>query len=53
MVVLVYIDDIVLAGNDAATCQQFKVYLCKCFNIKDLGPLKHFLRIKIAHGLEG
>jgi len=42
MALLVYVDDIVLTGNDRELCTQFKAYLNSCFCIKDLGPLKYF-----------
>jgi len=37
---LVYVDNIVLAGNNTHACEEFKNYLHACFSIKDLGPLK-------------
>ena len=40
---LIYLDDIILVGNDSAACKDFKGYLNSCFRIKDLGPLKCFL----------
>jgi len=43
MVLLVYVDDIVLIGNDSKLSADFKAYVDKCFHIKDLGPLKYFL----------
>ena len=46
MALLVYVDDLVLMGNDVETYSKFKVYLNNCFHIKDLGPLKYFLRIQ-------
>jgi len=49
MALLVYVDDIVLAGNDTHACRAFKNYLNTCFSIKDLGPLKYFLGIEVAH----
>ena len=53
MALLVYVDDVVLAGNNAQACIAFKTYLNACFSIKDFGPLKYFLGIKIAHGPQG
>ena len=50
MALLVYVDDIVLASNDFGASKEFKAYLHKCFSIKDLGPLKYFLRIEVPHG---
>ena len=50
---MVYFDDIVLAGNDAHACDEFKNYLHAYFSIKDLGPLKYFLGIEVARNLQG
>ena len=52
MALLVYVDDLVLTGHDCDTCSTFKAYLCRCFNIKDLGPLKYFLGIEVARNSE-
>jgi len=53
MVLLVYVDDIVLASNNAHALKVFKDYLNTCFSIEDLGPLKYFLGIEVAWGSEG
>ncbi|KAK2996780.1 hypothetical protein RJ639_025626 [Escallonia herrerae] len=37
--VLVYVDDLILAGNNSTACSSFKKYLNDCFKLKDLGPL--------------
>ena len=46
--VLVYVDDLIISGNDSAALCTFKAYLNDCFKMKDLGPLKYFLGIKVA-----
>lgn len=51
--VLIYVDDLILTGNDPTMMSKFKVYLSKCFKIKDLGRAKYFLGIEIARGAEG
>ena len=51
--VLVYVDDLVIAGNDLVMLEKFKVYLSKCFKMKDLGEMKYFLGIEIARGPQG
>ncbi|GJY31754.1 ribonuclease H-like domain-containing protein [Tanacetum coccineum] len=45
---LVYVDDIVIIGNDDAGIKEFKVFLNTKFMIKDLGVLKYFLGIEIV-----
>lgn len=51
--VLVYVDDLVVAGNNLVMLEKFKGYLSKCFKMKDLGKLKYFLDIEVARGPEG
>ncbi|KAK2452145.1 putative mitochondrial protein [Trifolium repens] len=53
MVVLVYVDDLVIAGNDGSTCNEFKQYLKRCFHMKDLGSLKYFPGLVLARGAVG
>ena len=51
--VLVYVDDLIISGNDGVAVQRFKDYLSQCFHMKDLGKLKYFLGIEVARNLEG
>ncbi|KAL0442099.1 UNVERIFIED_CONTAM: Retrovirus-related Pol polyprotein from transposon RE1 [Sesamum radiatum] len=53
MVVLVYVDDLIIVGNDAEKCKRFKKYLQGCFQIKDLGPLSYFLRLEVKRTNSG
>jgi len=53
MALLVYVDDLVLTGNDPSICASFKQYLNQCFYIKDLKPLKYFLGIEVARNSQG
>jgi len=53
MALVVYGDDLILIGNNPTICAKFKKYLIQCFQIKDLGPLKYFLGIKVARGPQG
>jgi hypothetical protein len=50
---LVYVDDIILAGNDLMEFQRIKHILDSNFKIKDLGVLKYFLGLEIAHSKLG
>lgn len=45
---LLYIDDIIILGNDGKTIEDIKIDLTKRFHIKDLGALKLFLGINIV-----
>jgi len=53
MALLVYVDDFILTTNDSTTCNTFKAFLNDCFSIKDLGLLKYFFGIDVAHGPHG
>ena len=43
MVLLVYVDDVLIACNDKTEIDRFKVMLDDKFKLKDLGELKYFL----------
>ena len=49
LVVLVYMDDIVIAAAEMETIKWFKTALEKCFKLTDLGELKHILGIQVKH----
>ncbi|XP_061373633.1 uncharacterized mitochondrial protein AtMg00810-like [Gastrolobium bilobum] len=53
LALLVYVDDIILAGNNSHACLAVKEYLNQCFKIKDRGSLKYFLAIEIARSKKG
>jgi len=46
---LIYVDDIVLVGNDLNVITTGKESLNVAFHIKDLGKLKYFMRLEISH----
>ncbi|PNX64837.1 retrovirus-related Pol polyprotein from transposon TNT 1-94, partial [Trifolium pratense] len=50
---LVYVDDIIITGNDEAEIQRLKQHLSLHFQTKDLGPLKYFLGIEVAQSKTG
>ncbi|XP_077215980.1 uncharacterized protein LOC143850645 [Tasmannia lanceolata] len=50
---LVYVDDIILAGNDLSSITALKNFLHTRFKIKDLGRLKFFLGIEVARSRKG
>ena len=51
--VLVYVDDLIIAGNTPSAIKHFKLYLSTCFHMKDLGVLKYFMGIKVAKNSTG
>lgn len=51
--VLVYVDDLIIAGNNLKVMARFKSYLSKCFKMKDLGKAKYFLGIEVARVPQG
>ncbi|KAL0311655.1 UNVERIFIED_CONTAM: Retrovirus-related Pol polyprotein from transposon TNT 1-94 [Sesamum calycinum] len=52
-ILLVYVDDILIAGNSEAMVIDVKKYLDSLFTIKDLGIAKYFLGLEIARSLQG
>ncbi|XP_028230537.1 uncharacterized protein LOC114410813 [Glycine soja] len=50
---MVYVDDIVIAGNDTTKIVQLKKHLFSHFQTKDLGYLKYFLGIEVAQSGDG
>ena len=48
MVLLVYVDDVLIACNDKAEVDRFKIMLDDKFKLKDLGDLKFFLGFELA-----
>ena len=43
---ILYVDDILLMGNDIEFLESVKAYLNKCFSMKDLGEAAYILGIK-------
>jgi len=52
-ILAVYVDDMIITGDDESEIAQLKVRLGKEFEVKDLGQLRYFLGIEIACGAEG
>lgn len=52
-VLLVYVDDVILAGNSLEDITSTKKFLSSKFKLKDLGKLKYFLGIEVARSRHG
>jgi len=50
---MVYVDDIILTGNEKKRIDRVKQTLNKTLKIKDLGDLRYFLSLKIAKSKKG
>ncbi|KAF5467582.1 hypothetical protein F2P56_011820 [Juglans regia] len=52
-ILIVYVDDIILTGDDSNELERLKKILAKEFEIKDLGNLKYFLGMEFARSKKG
>jgi hypothetical protein len=51
--ILVYVDDIIITGTSLTEIDRIKHILDTNFKIKDLGQLKYFLGLEVAHSTQG
>jgi hypothetical protein len=52
-ILAVYVDDIIITGDDEAEILRLKKCLSRVFEVKDLGQLRYFLGIEIARSARG
>ena len=52
-ILAVYVDDIIITGDDEGEIARLKKCLSKAFEVKDLGRLKYFLGIEVARSAKG
>ncbi|XP_026410350.1 uncharacterized protein LOC113305543 [Papaver somniferum] len=50
---LVYVDDIIITGNDVSQCNKIIHHLGTLFPMKDLGALKKFLGLQVTRNFTG
>ena len=50
---LIYVDDILITGNDSMSITEIKKFLHSKFRLKDLGDLKFFLGIEVSTSKNG
>ena len=53
ILLIVYVDDIIITGDDKQSIDDLKRYLQNSFRTKDLGKLRYFLGIEVARSKEG
>ncbi|RVW33229.1 Retrovirus-related Pol polyprotein from transposon RE1 [Vitis vinifera] len=53
ILLVVYVDDIVITGNDHARISDLKAFMHSKFHTKDLGELKYFLGIEVSRSKKG
>jgi len=52
-ILAVYVDDIIITGDDTMEIDRLKESLSKEFEVKDLGQLRYFFDIEIARSPRG
>ncbi|BBG97704.1 Seven transmembrane MLO family protein [Prunus dulcis] len=52
-IILLYVDDMIITGNDEKAICKLKHFLGSQFRIKDLGSLKYFLGVEVARSKLG
>ena len=53
ILLLLYVDDMIITGDDLNGIQELKFFLNQQFEMKDLGHLSYFLGLKITHSTYG
>ena len=48
-----YVNDIIISGDDSNFIAQFKIHLGKQFHTKNLGLIRYFFGIKVVRSNEG
>jgi hypothetical protein len=48
ILLLLYVDDMIITGDDVTSIQELKQFLNQHFEMKDLGPLSYFLVLDIS-----
>lgn len=52
VILLLYVDDILIVGKNTSRINRLKQELSNSFYMKDLGPIKELLGIKLVRGIK-
>ena len=50
---LLYVDDMIITGDDSIGIKELKQFLCQHFEMKDLGTLSYFLGLEVLSSSDG
>ena len=53
ILLLLYVDDMIITGDNLSSNQELKDFLSQQFEMKDFGHLSYFLGLEIAHSIDG
>ena len=53
ILLLLYVDDMIITGDNLSGIQELKDFLSQQFEMKDLGHLSYFLSLEITHSTDG
>ena len=53
ILLLLYVNDMIITGDDLNGIQELKNFLSQQFEMKDLGHLRYFLGLEITHSTDG
>ena len=52
-ILIVYVDDIILTGDNTGKVERLKKVLATKFEVKDLGQMRYFLGMEVARSRKG
>ena len=53
ILLLLYVDDMIITGDDLSDIQELKDFLSQQFEMNDLGHLNYFLGLEITNSIDG